>query len=72
MLIIFYYVYSLNMIDLVLHAVLHDQKNYHLFRLKILIKLFAKMKSRGAEYFEINIEYMLYIMYAVDCIHTKP
>ena len=57
------------MIDLVLHAVLHEQKNYHLFRFKILIKPFAKMKSRGAEYFEINIEY---IMYAVDYIHTKP
>ena len=56
---------------LVLHAVLHDQKNYHLFRLEILIKLFAKMKSRGVEYFEINIEYMLYVMYAVDCIHTN-
>ena len=39
------------------HAVLHDQKNYHLFRFKILMKLFAKRKSRGAEYFEINIEY---------------
>ena len=51
------------MIDLVIHAVLHDQKNYHLFKFKILIKLFAKMKSRGAEYFEI--------MYAVDYIHTK-
>ena len=34
--------------------------------------MFAKMKSRGAEYFEINIEYMLCIMYAVDYIHTKP
>ena len=59
------------MTDLVLHAVLHDQKNYYLFRFKILIKLFAKMKSRGAEYFEINIECMLYIMYAIDCIHIK-
>ena len=59
------------MTDPVLHAVLHDQKNYHLFRLKISIKLFAKMKSRGAEYFEINIEYMLYIMYAIDYIHTN-
>ena len=32
------------------------------------------MKTRGAEYckyFEIHIEYMLYIMYAVDYIHTK-
>ena len=60
------------MTDLVLHAVLHDQKNYHLFRLKILIKLFVKMKSRGAEYFEINIACMLYIMYAIDCIRIKP
>ena len=46
------------MTDLVLHAVLHDQKNYHLFTFKILIKLYAKMKRRGAEYFEINIDYM--------------
>ena len=46
------------MADLVLHEGLHDQKNYHLNRFKILIKLFAKMNSRGAEYFEINIEYM--------------
>ena len=60
------------MTDLVLHAVLHDQKNYHLFRLKILIKLFVKMKSRGAEYFEIHIECMLYIMCVIDCIRTKP
>ena len=60
------------MTDLVLHTVLHDQKNYHLFRLKVLIKLFAKMKSRGAEYFEINIECMLYIMYVIDCIRTEP
>ena len=66
--------YFLTMIDLILHAVLHDQKNYHLFRIriKILIKLCVKMKSRGAEHFEINIECMLYIMYAVDYIHTKP
>ena len=36
---------------------------YGIFRFKILIKLFAEMKSRGAEYFEINIKFMLYIMY---------
>ena len=30
------------------------------------------MKRRGDEYFELNIEFMLYIMYAVDYIHTKP
>ena len=62
------------MTDLILYAVLHDQKNYHLFtdcRLKILIKLFAKMKSRSDEYFEINIECMLYTMYVIDYIHTK-
>ena len=29
------------------------------------------MKSRDAEYFEINIECMLYIMHAVDYIHIK-
>ena len=55
--------FVLTMTDLLLlHAVLHDQKNYYLFRFKILIKLFAEMKSRGAEYFEINIECMLYIV----------
>ena len=58
----------LYMIDLVIHTVLHDQKNYYLFLFKILIKLFAEMESRGAEYFEISIECMLYIMYAVDYI----
>ena len=60
------------MTDLVLHTVLHDQKKYHLFRFNILIKLFAEMESRGDEYLEINIECILYIMYAVDCIRTKP
>ena len=29
---------GLTMADLVLHAVLHDKKNYHLFRLECLIK----------------------------------
>ena len=33
------------MTDLVLHAVLHDQKNYHLFRLKVLIKLFEYLQK---------------------------
>ena len=42
------------MTDLVLHAVLHDQKI-------IIIKLFAKMKSSGVEYFEINIKYYIYL-----------
>ena len=48
-----------------------DQENYHLFRLKFFIKRFAEMKSRGAEYFEINIECVLYIMYTVGYIRVK-
>ena len=59
------------MTDLVLHTVLHDQENYHLFRLKFLIKRFTEMKSRGAEYFKINIECTLYIMYTVGYIRAK-
>ena len=47
--------FSLTMTDLVLHTVLHGQENYHLFRFKFLIKRFTEMKSRGAEYFKINI-----------------
>ena len=52
---------GLTMTDLVLHTVLHGQENYHLFRLKFLIKRLAEMKSRGTEYFKINIECILYI-----------
>ena len=43
-------IYRIIMTDLVLHAVLHDQKNYHLLRFKFLIKLLAEMKSNGTEY----------------------
>ena len=45
------------MTDLVLHAALHHQKNYHLFRFKFLIKLFVEMKSKGTEYLNINNVY---------------
>ena len=55
------HLYPLSMIDLVIHAVLRNQNKYHLFRLKLLIKRFAEMKSRGSEYFEINIIYNIYI-----------
>ena len=33
------------MIDLVLHAVLHDKKNYHSFRLKFLIKTICRNEN---------------------------
>ena len=46
-------------------------KNYYLFRFKFLIKLLAEMKSRGTEYFKVNVECILYIMYTIDYIITK-
>ena len=50
---------------------IHDQENYNLYRLKFLIKRLAEMKSRGTEYFKINIECALYIMYTVGYIRVK-
>ena len=53
------------MTNLVLHAVLHDPKTYHLFRFKILMKMITEMKNSGAEYFKINIECIEYFIYNI-------
>ena len=51
------------MTDLVLHAVLHAKKNYHFLNIYFLIKRSSEMKSMGTKYYEINIEYTLYMIY---------
>ena len=58
------------MTDLVLHTVLHGQKKYHSFRLKFLIKRIAEMQNRGTEYFGINIECALHMMYMVGYVRN--
>ena len=58
------------MTDLVLHTVLHGQKNYHFFRLTLLIKRMAEMQSRDTEYFGINIECVLYMMCMVGYVRN--
>ena len=46
------------MTDLVLHA----KKNYHILRIKFVIKWLAELKNRGSEYYGINIEGILYML----------
>ena len=45
-------------------------KNYHSFRLKFLIKRIAEIHNRGTEYFGINIECVLYMMYMVGYVRN--
>ena len=54
------------MIDLVLHAVLHENKKYHFLNIYFLIQRSSEMKSMttGTKYYEINTQYILYRIYS--------
>ena len=63
---------KLTMTDLVLHAVLHENKNYHFLNIYFLIKRSSEMKSMGTKYYEINIQYIYCILYRIySCSYAR-
>ena len=59
------------MTDLVLHAVLHENKNYHFLNIYFLMKRPSEMKNMGTKHYEINMEYTLHVMHGCSYMHAE-